>query len=70
MTVDAESLLKWSTVCNRILPGWVFRSIATVSRNAFDIGGLTTGLGGGFLYILYVGHDLETFLLLLSDLCC
>ena len=69
MTVDAEKLVQWSTTCKRILPLQCFKSIATVSRNVFDIGRPVTGLGGGFLYILHVGNSLETSFLLSALRC-
>ena len=69
MTVDAERLVQWSTTWKRILPVQCFKSIATVSRNVFNIGRPITGLGGGFLYILHVGNGLETSFVL-SALCC
>ena len=43
--------------------------LLTVSRNVLVVEKPTIGLGGGFLYILLVGHDTETsFTFLISSL--
>ena len=53
MTTDAESLVQWSAI-------FYLHSNSAPLPQFPEMCWTTTGLGGGFLYILHVGHNLET----------